>query len=311
MWIRSLIAWVLVFGCGTNGVPVDDTETEASSSSSGSASSSSTTLPSTTADTTTEVASSSSGSDSSDEAGSVSTGSSSATESTSTEDSGSSSSSSESGSTSTGVEPTECVEYGEGAFGDCLAEGDEACMGSINGTCFFDDANDPQFGVCISSCDDPCDCPPPPKGFEEQLLCESIIDVVPSCFISCAGGLACPDGWTCLGDTLCMIGAPVDLDPYGDCGNLAGDCPEGMVGGPLCLDVGDLGSDEGSVCTIVGCVDADDCPAAPPTGDAVVACIDLTGEAGGDCYLDCSAAQTCPEGMECHGDLGICYFPPV
>jgi hypothetical protein len=205
-----------------------------------------------------------------------------------------------------------CVDYGEGEFADCLTEGVEACMGSDDVICWHDAGVDPQLGVCSDACDEVCDCPAPPKGFEEQLICEDLTGDGPACFLSCEGGLPCPDGWTCFFDVVCMIGTPVVLDQYGDCENLPGGCPDGAVGGPICVELPDDGvGGDGSVCTLIGCSDADDCPGAPPTGDAVVACIDLTGEAGGDCYLDCSGGQTCPDDMACHADLGVCYFTPA
>jgi hypothetical protein len=51
-----------------------------------------------------------------------------------------------------------------------------------------------------------------------------------------------------------------------------------------------------------------DCPAAPATGDAPVACGDI-GLGADSCYLDCSAGQTCPDGMLCdEGIGGVCIW---
>lgn len=58
-----------------------------------------------------------------------------------------------------------------------------------------------------------------------------------------------------------------------------------------------------------GCVDVSDCPAPPATGNAPVACgnVDFD-QPEPECYLDCSAGQTCPDGQECFGTYG-CGYP--
>ena len=65
------------------------------------------------------------------------------------------------------------------------------------------------------------------------------------------------------------------------------------------------------VCTDPACVDASDCPLAPPGGTAPVQCIDLTGEGINECVLLCSIpGVTCPTGMICA--LGIaCAWPAL
>jgi hypothetical protein len=132
-----------------------------------------------------------------------------------------------------------------------------------------------------------------------------------SCFISCEGGRACPDGWTCFVDYVCMIGELPVLEPYAACDSAAGACPEGATGAGLCLEVPDdmAGTGDGSVCSTSDCDNVADCPAAPATGNAVVTCTDVIGDGSGNCYLDCAAGQTCADGMVCHPNFGVCYWP--
>ncbi len=65
------------------------------------------------------------------------------------------------------------------------------------------------------------------------------------------------------------------------------------------------------VCADVTCVDASDCPLAPPGGTAPVTCTDVTGEGINECILACFLpGQICPPGMFCA--LGIaCAWPAV
>ena len=64
-----------------------------------------------------------------------------------------------------------------------------------------------------------------------------------------------------------------------------------------------------NVCMISGCVDVCDCFAPPATGTAEVICDAILEDGGNACALDCSAGQTCPDGMECLGT--ICFWPPA
>ena len=66
----------------------------------------------------------------------------------------------------------------------------------------------------------------------------------------------------------------------------------------LCLQ-DDLMDPMYSACALPDCVDACDCPAAPPTGDAPVRCDDILSGGGTACFLDCGDDQTCPDGMIC------------
>jgi hypothetical protein len=55
------------------------------------------------------------------------------------------------------------------------------------------------------------------------------------------------------------------------------------------------------------CVDVTDCPA-PPTGNALVECLD-EGLGTGSCRLSCAAGETCPDGMTCSDVVnGVCLW---
>lgn len=60
------------------------------------------------------------------------------------------------------------------------------------------------------------------------------------------------------------------------------------------------------VCAVSGCTDVCDCPNAPPTGTAEVAC-KTVGGVPDLCVLDCTNG-TCPTGMECAQGLDVCVF---
>jgi len=89
--------------------------------------------------------------------------------------------------------------------------------------------------------------------------------------------------------------------PYSDCENNECDDPSETQ----CLvDVPD--NPTFIVCSMPGCSTVNDCPAAPPTGDAPVACADIINDpATLFCVIDCSGGQTCPDGMFCHQSLPI------
>ncbi|MCH9685879.1 MAG: hypothetical protein K0V04_30880 [Deltaproteobacteria bacterium] len=64
-----------------------------------------------------------------------------------------------------------------------------------------------------------------------------------------------------------------------------------------------------AVCTEFGCVNAADCAPAPPGGNAPLGCGDINGDGiAEDCFIDCSAMQDCPTGMECFFDF-LCVWP--
>ena len=90
-------------------------------------------------------------------------------------------------------------------------------------------------------------------------------------------------------------------DGYGDCANN----PEAEVcqAGEVCLTAGTE-----AVCGLGGCMADGDCPV-PATGDAAPICQDLSGMGDLFCILDCSAGQTCPDGMICdEGIGGVCIW---
>jgi hypothetical protein len=114
-------------------------------------------------------------------------------------------------------------------------------------------------------------------------------------------------------DLLCGIGEPSPMPPWSDCINLPGYCPP-SEDESVCLDVPAAGEGSpgvGGICSSDGCAVTDDCPAAPATGTASVACVDALGDGALHCVLDCAGGQTCPDGALCHPDLGLCYFETV
>jgi len=81
----------------------------------------------------------------------------------------------------------------------------------------------------------------------------------------------------------------------------------GTVGFIGCLSSASL--EGGNVCMITGCEDTCDCFAPPATGTAEVICSAVLKSGDNACALDCSGGRTCPDGMECAGDL--CFWPPA
>lgn len=64
-----------------------------------------------------------------------------------------------------------------------------------------------------------------------------------------------------------------------------------------------------TACASQGCATACDCPAPPPTGNAIVTCGEITNPVGmNDCYLACNGGLTCPDGMTCNAG-GVCVNP--
>lgn len=125
----------------------------------------------------------------------------------------------------------------------------------------------------------------------------------------------------CTIDEMCVLGAcvPIDDSTTGPpaCNDVPGNYAEclgagnvvdttGCGGGDNCLTGGDPVI--AGVCSVTPCVDTCDCPAAPATGNAPIACDAITGGAEQFCYLDCSAGQSCPNGMICFADLA-CVWP--
>ncbi|MCX4241712.1 hypothetical protein [Paraliomyxa miuraensis] len=64
---------------------------------------------------------------------------------------------------------------------------------------------------------------------------------------------------------------------------------------------------EVATCSAQSCAGPCDCPPPPGTGDAVVSCGPITGDAVDDCYLSCGNGETCPDGMICRPSLADSY----
>jgi hypothetical protein len=173
-------------------------------------------------------------------------------------------------------------------WGDCVNPPVANC---IDGACL----NAPGFGACTIGCTDATECMPAPATGEAVPVCVDVTgDGATECVLQCQGGLACPDGMECFMDVACLWPEIVPPgDNYGDCINNPGMCQPGE---DACLDDGG-GMPTAGACSHSGCADATECPVAPATGDAPVACDDLGG--GNTCYLDCSMGETCPDGMAC------------
>lgn len=194
----------------------------------------------------------------------------------------------------------ECVDvcggnWGTGSYGHCLnAYGgfDTNAVCGNNHTCVY--WNNPITDTACSSqgCATACDCPPPPGSGNAIVTCGEFTNPVGmnDCYLSCAGGLMCPNGMNCNGNGVCVNPVP-ELPVYGDCNNVNAVC----AGDPFC---GYAPGGEGACFS--SCDDVGDCPAGPASGTADVACGEAVGNADGDeCYLDCSGGATCPTGMSC------------
>lgn len=96
---------------------------------------------------------------------------------------------------------------------------------------------------------------------------------------------------------------PAPAEPWGDCINLP---PADCLPGDVCIN-DDATAPAFGVCATPDCVTEADCPAAPDTGTAPVACTDVTGDMLTECVLDCSAGQACPDGMSCFGDMACTH----
>ncbi len=208
----------------------------------------------------------------------------------------------------------QCKDYGEGIYADCI-NGESCGEGVENATCVVDNTFVTSLSICtFLGCESVCDCPEAPEGFDAQLACDDLLQAPgDECYIDCSGGQDCPDGMLCINDVFCGLGDPNPLDGFGDCYHYGGQCPPTDNSGEpgFCLGVNppaDMSSNIGAICSTVGCDDVDDCPDAPATGNAVVACQDATGDMTNNCILDCSNGETCPDEMTCHADFGVCYF---
>ncbi len=196
-------------------------------------------------------------------------------------------------------EDSVCVVPSSGPYGDCV--NGQQCEEGLD--CISDEGQ--TIGWCgVLECASDDECQPPATG-DAPAVCAPINDTTDACMLDCSAGQGCPSGMFCLGESICVW--PVELPGFGVG---YGDCVDNPVetcgAGTTCL-VDDVVEPSVGVCSHVGCVDVAQCPSAPPTGDAVVTCGNLTGEAE-TCYLDCAGGETCPDGMECFADT-LCMWP--
>ncbi len=201
----------------------------------------------------------------------------------------------------------------EGTYGDC-GMGEECGGGDLQVAC----AGGPSdSSVCLYlGCEELCDCPQPPEGFEGLARCEdqfgpnAELDGINDCFLDCSGGETCPDGMACFGG-VCYHGEEAPFPDYDDCLNQ--DLPICDTDG-LCLSDGATFG----ACASIGCNDASDCGDAPATGTAMPGCTDFPDGSVSFCSLTCDDGETCPDGMFCLplalGGEGIgshCLWPPA
>jgi hypothetical protein len=200
-----------------------------------------------------------------------------------------------------------CLQWGAGAWGPCLIDGmaDTTACEAGDAQCLPDEQGAPMGATCVfPGCDDACDCPEPPRGFEAQVACGDVANnggELLECYISCEAGEACPAGWSCAQQLYCVREGLVTLDPWGDCS-----------GGDICPDEGSddgvcIRAATGSVCSTTICADAVDCADAPDTGMSLPACGDVTGDLVPECYLDCDNGRACPDGMTCEAST-LCVW---
>jgi hypothetical protein len=163
----------------------------------------------------------------------------------------------------------------------------------------------------------------------------SAIDTIIAVYDTCDGSpVACNDDGT--GEVLCngypcselVIGLEQDetvlivVDGWNEFGaitlNIEQAAPPPENGFADCINGGEEVCEDGEICLAavvpvpVGvcaynpCADAAGCPDAPATGDAPVACLDVTMTGTPYCVLDCANGETCPDGMACA--LDVCVF---
>jgi hypothetical protein len=188
-------------------------------------------------------------------------------------------------------------------YGDCVNTPPGSTC--VDGGCL----NAPGYGACTANCGDVADCEPAPPTGDATLTCDDVTgDRMDDCYLGCDSGQTCPDGMECFMNVVCLWPEVVPLPPgpsaYGDCAdNPVSTCQPGE--GTCLSNAGGTAA----ACSHGGCVVVGDCPAAPPTGDAPVACGNLGG--GNTCYLDCGGGQACPDGTICTavGGSMACLWP--
>lgn len=169
----------------------------------------------------------------------------------------------------------------------CMAGGDSQCL-------YAGMMGAPTAAVCsVVDCVDTCDCPAAPGSGTAPISCDDITaDGAAECILDCSAGQICPTGMTCFGGFVCLWPGPgAGGTPYGDCLTDPNAC--GLDG--ICLNDGAMPTI--GVCT-EDCNVVGDC-APSPGGTAPVSCDDVTADGISECFLDCSAGQSCPAGMTC------------
>ncbi len=209
------------------------------------------------------------------------------------------------------AEGTTSCDHLVATWGDCLNYGVGACENE-DATCLLDVVGSPTLGTCaLLDCVNDCDCPEAPGTGTAESRCDAIVSGgQTACYLDCSGGATCPDGMECWMGDICMYADLVCEDPapagvYGNCV----DSGNGVCDDPSALSlVDDPDNSTIGVCAFTGCITDCDCPAAPATGDAPVVCAPIVADSDENaCFLDCSAGQTCPDGMQCFMDF-ICMW---
>jgi len=154
---------------------------------------------------------------------------------------------------------------------------------------------------CVAACDRAATCGVPISPDECLSSCRSADDAARACVAACAT-VPCDQYMTCVNE--CAHSGTGD--PYGSDSDTCGDdasADQPCAGSSIVCEVNRTpdGSRIHSLCTPF--CNPDPCPI-PATGTAVPLC-DTTANPS-TCTLDCSAGQTCPDGMECFDDR--CYW---
>lgn len=185
-------------------------------------------------------------------------------------------------------------------FADCLDD-DTVCIAGEQ--CLIDGPPATVSFCSFDACTDVSDCPSAPPGGNADVVCADITGRgIDDCYIDCQLGETCPTGMVCAAGACGWPVAPPDIG-YEDCSADPTSCEVTDT----CI-VDDVMNATWGVCAENSCADVSDCPTAPPGGNAVETCGEITGAAPAECYLDCSGGETCPTGMNCEAGV-ICAWP--
>ena len=164
--------------------------------------------------------------------------------------------------------------------------------------------------VCsYQDCEETEDCTTPPPGGNPTVRCsQADEDEGGECLMFCNEGEACPDGMECVNNQICMWSYDQTMhEGFADC---LGDDAVPCLPGETCVTDAEAGMDASyNVCTYLGCETVEDCPLPPEDeqSTAQVVCGErLEYSDMGECFLDCSEGQVCPQGMVCAGDALVC-----